>query len=262
MLRWMRCSNTREFVDLAVIEAARRLVEQQQLRARHQRARQLDALLRGEGQRAGRRYRRPRAGRAGPAARPAAPAAACSSRRTTGRRSALAMKPERPVWCAPTSMLSRTLMLRNSATFWNVRPMPRPAMRWRGMPGQRLVPSNSDIARAGAVEATDAVEQRGLAGAVGADQAADLPRPTSKDTPFSATTPPKRTATSRTLSRGGAIVAHQVRGRRGAMRRPVTPFVLPECLKPWHAGTLAASAPRRHPPDAQISSVFHKASIR
>ena len=42
---------------------------------------------------------------------------ALSSRRTTGRRSALAMKPELPRWCAPTSMLSRTLRLRNNATF-------------------------------------------------------------------------------------------------------------------------------------------------
>ena len=53
--------------------------------------------------------------------------------RARGRRSALARKPPRVRQCAPTITLSSTLMLRNSARFWKVRPMPSAAMRWRGI---------------------------------------------------------------------------------------------------------------------------------
>ena len=126
-----------------------------------------------------------------------------SSRRTTGSRSALAMKPERPRWCAPTRMLSRTLMLRNSATFWKVRPMPRPGHAVARQLLERAA-LELDVAVGEAVEAADAVEQRGLARAVGADQAADLAvADVERDAP-SATTPPKRIATLDTRSSGAA----------------------------------------------------------
>ena len=169
----MRCSSCAELVHLAVVEAAGRFVQQQQLGRADQCARQLDALLRAERQAAGRHVGDRAAGPAGPAGRPAARPPPGPPAARTGRRSALARKPERPRWCAPTSTLSRTVRVRNSATFWKVRPMPRPAMRWRGIPVSDR-PSNSDVASRVAVDAADAVEQRGLAGAVRADQAADL----------------------------------------------------------------------------------------
>ena len=92
----MRRSRSHQRVDLLVVQPAGRLVEQQQLRLAGQRARQLDALLRAERQVRSRgasataleveqrdQLRRP------------ARRAARSSRRTRGRRSALARKPLR-----------------------------------------------------------------------------------------------------------------------------------------------------------------------
>ena len=66
---------------------------------------------------------------------------ALARRATRGRRSALAKNPLDGAAVAPTMTLSSTLMVRNSARFWNVRPMPSAAMRWRGMLQQRW-PSN------------------------------------------------------------------------------------------------------------------------
>ena len=82
-------------IDLLVIEAAGRLVEQQQLRLAGQRARQFDALLRAERQSrrpARRRPRRARIPRSAPSARSRMRR---SCRRTIGRASASAKNPPR-----------------------------------------------------------------------------------------------------------------------------------------------------------------------
>ena len=73
----------------------------------------------------------------------------------------------------PTLTLSSTDMRSNSATFWKVRPMPICGMAWRGR--SRIDAAlEQDVAAVGRVEAAEAIEERGLAGAVGADQAGDL----------------------------------------------------------------------------------------
>ena len=228
----------RQFIDLSVIEAAGRFVEQQQLRVgRSARARVRPAFGDPNGQapagasRPARRSSRASIARAG--ARPPP-----LSRRASGSRSALAMKPERPSVCAPIRMLSRTLMLRNRARFWKVRPSRGRAMRWRGMCETACPRTGCRPQRA--ADAADGVEQRGLAGAVRADQPANLAVADRERHPIQGgnlAEPHHHVAHAQ--QRGGAIVAHQVRGRRGAMRRPVTPLFLPECLKRWHAGTLA-----------------------
>ncbi len=126
-------------------------------------------------------------------------AASRSSRRADGRPRPPARNPVRPRWWAPTSTLSRTVMVGNRATFWNVRPRPsagHPVPRQAGDPS----PAQQDLAGVAAVDVADAVEQRRLAGAVRPDQPADLPGATSNDTRSSATSPPKRTTTSLTSS--------------------------------------------------------------
>ncbi len=50
-----------------------------------------------------------------------------SSRRTDGRRSALLRKSLPVRACTPTITFWSTVMLGNSARFWNVRPMPSAA---------------------------------------------------------------------------------------------------------------------------------------
>ena len=65
---------------------------------------------------------------------------------------------------------------------------------------QQLAALEEDIAAIAGVEPAETVEQRGLAGAVRADQPEDLALPRSKETPSSATMPPKRSATSLTSS--------------------------------------------------------------
>ena len=100
---------------------------------------------------------------------------ACSSRRAQGaERVAEESRCGRADGCRPRT-LSSTDMVRNSARFWNVRPMPMlgDAVRRRGRGCVR--PSNRMSPRGRRVEAAEAVEQRGLAGAVRADQAENLP---------------------------------------------------------------------------------------
>jgi hypothetical protein len=70
-------------------------------------------------------------------------------------------------------MLSRTDRVRNIARFWKVRPMPSARSRaWASLVID--LPFELDVAGLVAVQAAQAVEQRGLAGAVGADQAAHM----------------------------------------------------------------------------------------
>ena len=163
-----------QLLDLVVVEPARRLVEQQQLRLAGKRARELDALLVPNGKSVDRRvgdrveieqldqFVDARAERALPRAAPA------------GRRSASAIKPVRVRQWPPTMMFSRTVMVRNSARFWKVRPMPSAAMRCTGTSSAAVRRRTGSRRRSRRVEPAQAVEQRGLAGAVRADQAADL----------------------------------------------------------------------------------------
>ena len=65
-------------------------------------------------------------------------------------------------------------MVRNSARFWKVRPMPQSAMRWRGT-SSRDCPRQENAAALERIKTRQAVEQGGLAGAVGTDYACDLP---------------------------------------------------------------------------------------
>ena len=66
----------------------------------------------------------------------------------------------------------------------------------------RMLCLHQDVALARLIEPAEAIEQRGLAGAVRADQAEDCPLCMSKDTPLNATMPPDTTLTSQTASRG------------------------------------------------------------
>ena len=72
-------------------------------------------------------------------------------------------------------MFWMTLMLRNRARFWNVRPMPSSAIRWRGTSVSER-PWQAMLAALERIEARQAVEQGGLAGSVGTDHAGDLAR--------------------------------------------------------------------------------------
>ncbi len=169
----MRRISVAELVDLVVVEAAGRLVEQQQLGLGGERARQLDALLRAERQ-AGDGQVRDRAelaaSRSGP---PPSRSVRRSCRRTQGRRSASDSGSLREAEWAPTRMLSRTDSLLKAATFWKVRPMPMPAIRCGGL-AEDVAAVELDGAGARRVEAAEAVEQRRLAGAVRTDQPEDL----------------------------------------------------------------------------------------
>ena len=70
-------------------------------------------------------------------------------------------------------MLSSTLMPVNSAMFWNVRAMPCAAASCVSM-SRRCFAAKGDRPLLRVVDAVDDVEQRALAGAVGADDRAHL----------------------------------------------------------------------------------------
>ena len=72
----------------------------------------------------------------------------------------------------PTRTLSSTERLGNSATFWKVRPMPISAILCGGRV-RMLCAFHQDVAGARLIEPGEAIEQRGLAGAVRSDQAED-----------------------------------------------------------------------------------------
>ena len=113
------------------------------------------------------------------------------------------------LWMSPpTRTLSRTVSDVNSSSRWNVRAMPAPGPLVRRQPGD-VVAVEQDAARVGPLEPGDDVEQRGLAGAVGADQAGDAARcRRSTVVSLSAVLPPKRTVTSRASSSASATAAH------------------------------------------------------
>ena len=120
--------------------------------------------------------------------------AARSERLDEGRRKASARKPAWWCACAPIMTFSLTVIVRNRARFWNVRPTPSAAMRCRGCSDKRC-PSKW----------MDPVSQRYsrerqlnkvlLPAPLGPMRPRISPLRTSKLMPSSATMPPKRTDT-------------------------------------------------------------------
>ena len=105
----------------------------------------------------------------------------------------------------PISRFCSTVAFSNSSMFWKVRAMPSSAISCGGTSVKRLA-VEVDRARGRRVDAADQVEDRGLAGAVGADEREDLALCTSKLTLLTASTPPKRTLRFR--AREQQVVAH------------------------------------------------------
>ena len=82
-------------------------------------------------------------------------------------------KPALPWQWAPTITFSSSVMVGNSARFWNVRAMPSRAMPWAGT-RQQVVAPEQHPALGRLVDAADDVEHRRLARTVRTDQPADL----------------------------------------------------------------------------------------
>ena len=118
---------------------------------------------------------------------------------TPGRRSALAKNPLEVRQWQPTITLSSTLILANSATFWKVRPMPRAAMRWRGICSSAW-PSNDTEPLLHSYSRDRQLKSVVLPAPLGPIRPAICPASTPNDTPSRATMPPKRTDTSDTSS--------------------------------------------------------------
>ena len=162
-----------ELVDLGVGEPGRRLVEQQQRGLGRHRPGELDPLERAVRQ-AGRRAQgvlgEAEVGRGCPS-RPGSAGALLDAHADAER----CRREVRPCcWlCAPTITFSSTVRRGNSARFWNVRATPSPAMPWAWTPEQ-VAAVEVDVAALRLVDPRDDVEQGRLAGAVGADQPADL----------------------------------------------------------------------------------------
>ena len=149
-----------------------RLVEEEELRLRRERARDLEPALVAVGEvlaRVSSTFRRARSTRA---ARGRARARPRSSRLIRGvRRIAPRSRPCRRE-CIPTSTFSSAVMFWKRRMFWNVRPMPRCGDRVRRLAGD-VVAVEDDPAGGRLVDAGEHVEERRLAGAVRADQADD-----------------------------------------------------------------------------------------
>ena len=118
--------------------------------------------------------------------------------------------------CRPIITFSSADRLANRRMFWKVRAMPSAAMRSGVEPLERARPRSATVALVLAVDAGDHVEERGLAGAVRADQAVDLALAgCAKVTSESAVRPPKRLRDAPDLEQRGAAA----RSLGGAPRR-------------------------------------------
>ena len=171
----MRRTVVDELLDLGVREARGRFVEEQQPGLHEQRAAQLDALVQAVRQLVGGQLARPSRGRCGRGDRAPPARSAFSARTVRGSRSDHSTGPPgRRVW-APRSTFSSTVSCSCSAGCWNVRASPWLRERGRARPAHLDV-VDRDRAGARPVVPADAVEQRGLAGAVGPDEAEDLAR--------------------------------------------------------------------------------------
>ena len=161
-----------ELADLGVVEPAGRLVEHQEARALEDGAGELDALERPVREAGGGMVGHLR--RAAGARAPRRPRRAGGARRaeTPRRHSALPRKPGGVAAVGPEHHVLAHAHRREQA---EVLEAARDAERRdlvRGA-GEQVLAVEGDAARLGRVEAADAVEERGLAGAVGADQPAD-----------------------------------------------------------------------------------------
>ena len=190
---------------LGGVHPGRRLVQRKQLRVGRQRARNLEAALVAVGEVSRQEVgvaARCRRSRAVPArvrpdrASPRACCAGCAASRRARRRCVRT--------CRPTITFSSAVMSANRRMFWNVRAMPASATSCgcgRPRPAVEL-----ETARVRRVQAGDHVEERGLARAVGADQAVDLRRGgSSTPTSASACRPPNRLLTPWHASSGASL---------------------------------------------------------
>jgi hypothetical protein len=75
--------------------------------------------------------------------------------------------------CRATMAFSTAVMAEKSRMFWKVRATPQEKIWWGRLP-RMLLPSNTDIAAAGLVDAGEHIEHRGFTGTVGADEPDDL----------------------------------------------------------------------------------------
>ena len=161
-----------ELLLLEIAQARSRLVEQQQRRVGRQRARDLDDALLAERQAAGRVVQmgaRPQRS----IARAASARVRASSARSS--RNAAPITPARPRRYAPSATLSSTLIRGTSFTCWNVRPMPMRAISVRRATADRFAAEHDVAADVSGERAGNQVERRALAGAVGSDEAENLP---------------------------------------------------------------------------------------
>ena len=94
--------------------------------------------------------------------------------RSAGPSQSCQKKPRRILSARPVMMLSSVVMPLNSATFWKVRAMPLRAPPRGAASARAGLPLNVIWPLLRMIEAVDAVEHRRLAGAVRADDGADL----------------------------------------------------------------------------------------
>ena len=181
---------SREPIQLLMVEARRRLVEQQQLRLRRQRARELDALLGAERQighdALGNRCQ---AEKLGQFRRPALQQPLFPSNQR--QRDCVVKNPPWVRQWPPIMMFSRTSAIgtaRGSGTCGRCR-----ARRHVDRVARQRAPFEGDRALVEAVEARETVEQRGLACAIGPDQPGNLAARDVEADRSSAITPPNRT---------------------------------------------------------------------
>ena len=184
--------------------------------------------------------RRPRRRRARRAASCAARAARRSSRSERGSPSSA--DASRRAGCArrrPSRSRGRSARA-NRPTPCSVRAMPSPASCVRPQP-RSGPPRQRDVPASGRDEPADDVEQRGLAGAVGADDADDLARARpSSETSSSAVSPPKRTVTPSTRS---PSPSSPCRRSRRSVRTPWPGPPRPAAA--WRHGMRRRGAPHR-----------------
>jgi hypothetical protein len=159
--------------------------------------------------------------------------------------------------CGPVMMLSSTLMPLKSARLWNVRAMPLAAASCGSICGAGLAEEH-DASPSAAVDAVDHVQHRALAGAVRADDRADLVLADVEGNVLSAFTPPNDSEMSR--GRGSRRRSCARSRGAGACRRRVASFVhAPDSLavmpppswmrfrlrRPWRIGFRRETETRR-----------------
>ncbi len=211
-VRWRRSSSSvGERLALALGDPRRRLVEQQDRRVVGDGAGEVEDAP-GAGRQLGRRTPRD----SGPAPSPRAarrpgwrhPPPSRWSRR---RGSVQATGSRTSTWRSnATASASATVIDGNRRASWNDRPRPSAARSRRGQLGD-VVAVEEDPTAVGRQEPRDDVEQRGLAGAVGADETDDAIGADVRSTSASALTPPKPAADLDDLERRAHAAARRCR---------------------------------------------------